>query len=138
GYAFNYLALLPCKEDLRDATFDFKTRVSFGIWNENEVKFTGLYRCINCDYQEYLGSLKIGYTPKFFQAINLHTSSGRFRVDGLAGGPGSGAATTPLLGVMASRLVNSDVASIDIVGTTPTISGAATGSTIGGYIRYLR
>jgi hypothetical protein len=157
GWAFNHLALLPCKEDLRydaDASglVDFPTRLSFSVWNENEVKYTGTQYCANCDtvnlgakygsYERYLADILTGKL-NFFQAKTLHTSSGRFRVEGLAGGicPAdnqeptwhgiSAAQKTPLIGVMASRILktgstNGGMGSLDIVGTTPTASAMDT------------
>jgi hypothetical protein len=152
GWAYNHVVFLPCKEDLRSdgdatGTFDFPTRLSFSVWNENEVKYTGTQYCAHCDgvngqtYETYLSRLNVGKL-NYFQAGTLHTSSGRFRVDGLAGGKCPGALKTPLVGVMATTIVktttngngNGGMKSIDIVGTTPSISAAATGDP--GYIKW--
>lgn len=155
GYAYNHLTLLPCREDLRydgdeaTAGFDFVTRLSFSVWNENEVKYTGMQYCAHCDgsgltghlggYESYLGNLKVGGL-NFFQQKYLHTPSGRFRVEGKSatetGICGSGGAKpTALIGVMSSRLVNMGMASRDIVGTTPSISAPETAINMG-YIRW--
>lgn len=151
GYAYNQLALLPCKEDLRydgeDALgeIDFVTRLSFSIWNQNEVKYTGTQYCAHCNgsnltgragsYERYLGDIYTG-SLNFFQAKTLHTPSGRFRVEGLSAGTSGicgagGAKPTPLIGVMASRIVNIDMKSPDIVGTTPSMSAPEMGTNFG-------
>jgi len=136
GHARNYLALAPCKEDLRsedNATgeFDFHTRLLFSVWNANEVKKTGHYSCAHCNgergangstYDIYLSDLKVGGL-NFFQEKNLKTNSGRFRVEGKAGGKCTGAKVTPLVGIMGSRLIKPG--SEDLVGTTGTGAGAA-------------
>ena len=54
GHAFNYLALAPCKEDLRSegegaGQLSQPTRLSFSMWNANEIKYTGTYSCANCN-----------------------------------------------------------------------------------------
>jgi hypothetical protein len=149
GWAYNHLVVLPCKEDLRsedDASgvMDYYTRLAFTVWNENEVKYTGMQACAHCGgtrdqtYEKYLGTLYNGKV-NYFQAASLHTDSGRFRVEGLGGGKcGADAKKTPLVGVMATTIVkagtNGAMKSVDIVGTTPTINGAVTAAADAGYI----
>lgn len=151
--AFNHLVLLPCKEDLRSTSgdFDYPTRLSFSVWNANEVKYTGTQSCAHCDgangstYELYLNSSM--FSRNFFNQYYLHTSSGSFRVVGLAGGICPGAKSTPLIGVMATRIghtygADGGMKSRDIVGTTPTTAGlslptSGTASSLeemGGYI----
>jgi len=136
GHARNYLALAPCKEDLRSedgapGEFDFHTRLLFSVWNANEVKKTGHYSCAHCNgergtngstYDIYLSDLKVGGI-NYFQEKNLGTNSGRFRVEGKAGGKCKGATATPLIGIMGSRLIKPG--SEDLVGTIGTGAGAA-------------
>jgi len=135
GLALNYLALAPCKEDLRtddDAMgeIDTSTRLVFTVWNKDERKFTGHYSCPHCNgppgstYDIYLSDLHIGGI-NYFQEKYLQTSSGRFRVEGAAGGKcGKGTAIkTPLVGIMASKLINS-LESTDIIATSGTSAGA--------------
>lgn len=135
GNAYNYLALAPCKEDLRtdgDASgeFDFYTRLNFSVWNANEVKYTGMYSCAHCSgpkgstYDVYLKD--VGNTKKgnYFMESYLHTDSGRFRVEGMAGGKCPGAQKTPLIGIMASQLID-PYGSTDMIATTGTGAGAA-------------
>lgn len=131
GYAFNNLALIPCKEDLTGPSYNLKTKVTYTIWNENEVKYTGLYQCANCDYESALGNLNVGRSTKTFRMKNLHTSSGRFRVEGLFSSKcGADSVATPFVGVMSSQLVDST----DLVGTNGSASGLA--NTDYGYIWY--
>jgi len=136
GHARNYLALAPCKEDLRseddaEGEFDFHTRLVFSVWNANEVKKTGHYSCAHCNgerkangstYDIYLSDLKVGGLNYFQEAI-LGTNSGRFRVEGAKGGKCKGAKATPLIGIMGSHLINNPD-STDLVGTGGTGAGA--------------
>lgn len=57
----------------------------------------------------------------YFQEASLHTNSGRFRVEGLAGGKCPNAKKTPLIGIMASKLTNPG--SADMIATTGTGCG---------------
>jgi hypothetical protein len=55
-------------------------KASFDVWNENEVKFSGLHRCITCWDQ----TLASNYgTPNHLLASNLQTNFGKARIDGL-------------------------------------------------------
>jgi hypothetical protein len=123
GYAFNSLALVPCKANLTDLATNLSTKVLYTIWNENEVKYVGLYQCANSAHESYLGSLAVPRNQKYFQMKLLHTSSGRMRVEGVSSTTcGSGSVNTPLLGVLSSRLVGSS----DIVGTNASTAGKET------------
>ncbi len=155
GHALNYLALAPCKEDLRgsddDAEYaegaaDFYTRLVYTVWNANEIKFTGTNSCAHCNgavgntYDVYLGDLKVG-AQSFFKQEFLHTNSGRVKVEGKATGPRGqckDAKATPLIGVMGRKLT--DPSSTDLVGTGGTAAGAQmnkNGNGLGpGYIRW--
>ena len=121
GFAINDLSLVPCKEDFTGGP-STQTDLVFTIWNENEVKFTGMYACANCVYEAYLGKLLVGRTNRTFTVSNLHTSSGRFRVDGLKGTKCPGSDKTSLVGVMATRLT-AGPGSTDLVATNGTGSG---------------
>jgi hypothetical protein len=125
GFAINDLSLVPCKEDLTNPDYSTKTDLVFTIWNENEVKFTGMYACASCVYEAYLGQLLVGRTNRTFTVSNLHTSSGRFRVDGLKGTKCPGSDKTSLVGVMATKLTPSpgNPGSTDLVATNGTGSG---------------
>ena len=123
GYAFNNLALVPCKTDLTETTVNTKTQLAYTIWNENSVMYSGLYKCANCAYTTDLGSLSVLRNQKLFQKKNLKTPSGHFRVEGSAGNYcGAAAVSTPLLGVMSSKLVGSD----DFVAMAGTANGKET------------
>jgi hypothetical protein len=123
GYAFNNLALVPCKTDLTDVTLNLKTKLLYTIWNENNVQYTGTSSCANCAYQIDLGDLATLRDVRNFQYKYLHTPAGRFRVDGTAGTScGADCQSTPLLGVMSSNLAGSTA----IVGTNGSTSGKET------------
>ncbi len=132
GWAFNNLALVPCKEDLTNDTVNLYTKVVYTIWSENEVKYSGLYQCANSAYESWLGNLKSPRNQKFFQMKTLHTSSGRFRVQAFSSASCGGAAeSTPLLGVLSGRMRTGT----DMYGTAGTASGKETSDY--GYIRWI-
>jgi hypothetical protein len=105
------LTLVPCKQDLRQDRTPTCTKAKFDIWNENETKYTGAYRCFKCWYEGFLNEIAppFGYGGDKFTHDVLHTAAGRFRVTGVAstvcnGKFGSlctgGQVASPLLGVM--------------------------------------
>jgi len=115
------LTLVPCKQDLRQDRVPTCTKAKFDIWNENETKFTGAYRCIKCWYEGFLHEIgaPYGYGGDKFTYWVLKTYAARFRVTGVASSvcvnkfktpdtvyaPGKdkctgGQVASPLLGVM--------------------------------------
>jgi hypothetical protein len=77
------LTLLPLSVDLRqDHGPRVTTKAKFDIWNENEVKFSGVERCITCWDQRLLANY--GSVPNHFLIQHLHTNKGRARIDGMA------------------------------------------------------
>jgi hypothetical protein len=123
GYAFNSLALVPCKTDFTGVTLDTKTQLVYTIWNEWGVGYSGLYQCANCAYTSWLGSLSVVRKQKLFQMKSLHTPSGHFRVEGIANSVCAvDAVSTPLLGVISSAIAGSK----DIVAMAGSASGKET------------
>jgi len=140
GHARNYLALAPCKEDLRGeededdpeaGAVDWYTRLVYSVWNSNEEKLTGTTSCAHCNgppggtYDIYLSDLKVGGMSCFDESI-LKTNSGRVKIRGMAAGARSecaNAKATPLVGVMARRMIK-PYDSVDLFGTGGTSAGA--------------
>jgi len=79
---WNELTLMPMDIDLRQETEGpTVTKATFTLWNENEIKFTGMDRCISCWDQEWL----INYdAPNHFLYANLGTDKGKAQIDGFA------------------------------------------------------
>jgi hypothetical protein len=76
------LTLFPVDVDLRQETDGpVTTKASFTIWNMNEVKLTGLDRCITCWDQTLLSVYGV---PNHFLAVNLQTPKGKAQINGLA------------------------------------------------------
>lgn len=76
------LTLMPLDLDLRqESDGPVTTKATFTIWNANEVKFTGLDRCITC-WDQTLVSLYPA--PNHFLVENLQTDRGKAQVNGLA------------------------------------------------------
>lgn len=81
------LTLVPCHQDLRQDRHPTCTKAKFDIWNENEVKYTGVHQCVKCWFEGYLGNIGKngeGLGGAKFLYRNLHTIVGRFRVQGMA------------------------------------------------------
>jgi hypothetical protein len=97
------LTLHPVFADLRAVGFPRPTtRAEFTVWNQNEVKLTGISRFITCWYQVRLSTI----TPNHFLLANLQTDRGKVLIDGLP----SLQCTNPvlpqsLLGVKATRIL---------------------------------
>jgi hypothetical protein len=142
------LALVPCKQDLRQDRTPTCTKAKFDVWNENETKYTGAHRCIKCWYEGYLAPLDFpgppygfGFGGDKFTYAGLHTFLARFRVTGVASSvcnnkfktpdtkyaPGTdkckgGQVNSPLLGVLWHRVaLNVDQM---LIGITPHHAGA--------------
>ncbi len=144
-----YLALVPCKQDLRQDRTPTCTKAKFDVWNENETKYTGAYRCIKCWFEGELNEIEVfvpgngyGYGSDKFTLAGLHTFLARFRVTGVAStvcvkkfttpntvyGPGSdkcsgGQVASPLLGVLYHDVLFPGGVEM-MIGTTPHTAGA--------------
>ena len=75
------LTLHPLSLDVRQETNGpVTTKAHFDVWNENEVKFSGAYRCITCWDQTLLSNYGI---PNHFILPHLQTQMGKARIEGL-------------------------------------------------------
>ena len=75
------VTLHPVSVDLRQETDGpVTTKAHFDVWNMNEVKFSGAYRCITCWDQTLLSDYGI---PNHFLIDTLQTAHGKARIDGL-------------------------------------------------------
>ena len=75
------LTLHQVSADLRQETDGpVTTKAHFDVWNMNEVKFSGAYRCITCWDQTLLSDYGI---PNHFLIDTLQTAHGQARIDGL-------------------------------------------------------
>jgi hypothetical protein len=76
------LTLYPVSVDLMQETCGpVLTKAKFDIWNMNEVRFSGLDRCITCWDQTFLSNYD---PPNYFLVGNLQTDKGKARIDGIA------------------------------------------------------
>jgi len=87
------VTLVPCKQDLRQDRIPTCTKAKFDVWNENETKYTGAYRCLKCWVEFELDEINVaaatnpagyGFGPDKFTRDGLHTWLARFRVTGVA------------------------------------------------------
>jgi hypothetical protein len=80
------VTLHPVSADLRQETEGpVTTKAHFTVWNMNEVKFSGAFRCITCWDQQLLSLYDIpDGGPLHFHVDNLQTDHGKARIDGLA------------------------------------------------------
>ena len=114
------LTLHPVSADLRqDSVGPVTTKAHFDIWDMNEFKKSGTYRCITCWDQTCLSNYRF---PNNFLLENLWTDRGKARISGVASqlcnvdfDPTNGplgadprdvvSVSTPLLGVATKRMV---------------------------------
>jgi len=88
--AYADMTLVPCKQDLRQDRTPTCTKAKFDIWNANETKYTGAYRCLKCWYEGILERINAqppngaGYGGDKFTYNSLKTWVARFRVQGVA------------------------------------------------------
>jgi len=76
------VTLHPISADLRQETEGpITTKAHYLVWNQNETKLSGAFRCITCWDQTLLSSYG---TPNHFFLNTLQTDHGKARVDGLA------------------------------------------------------
>lgn len=119
------LTLVPCKQDLRQDRRPTFTKAKFDIWNENETKYTGAYQCIKCWFENQLD--RIQYGAGKFTRRELHTTMGRFRVQGVASTVCSPAAlASPLVGLSVQELSFNNETVDALAGTTANSAGIDT------------
>jgi len=144
-----YVALVPCKQDLRQDRYPTCTKAKYDVWNENETKYTGAHRCIKCWFEGALDQIDVytpgngfGYGADKFTWTGLHTFLARFRVTGVAstvcvrkflngvndrctlpGQPIAGQVNSPLLGVLYHDIRYDGLPPM-LIGTTPHTAGA--------------
>lgn len=95
------LTLMPVSMDLVREGEPVSTKAEFTVWNENEVKFSGMSRCITC-WDE---TLFTDYAqPNHFVITALQTQTGRLRVRGVGNADCPGSVDAALLGTMRRRL----------------------------------
>jgi hypothetical protein len=104
------VTLHPITADLRqDTTGPVTTKAKFDVWNQNEIRLSGMEKCITC-WDQTLGSR---YTnPNYFLRGNLQTDKGKARIDGIESRvvcpltvePGTFSGPASLLGVAIKQL----------------------------------
>ena len=77
------------------------TKAHYDVWNENEVKLSGAYRCISCWDQTLLSQYGI---PNHFLLPHLQTDHGKARIDGLGSPLCPGSESVAMLGLVARWL----------------------------------
>ena len=93
---------IPC---LRPPCFPV-TKANFDIWNENEVKFSGVHRCIHSWDQTWLSRYDDDALVNQFWLPMMHTNKGKARINNHASTTVCGPDTikAPLIGVAAKEL----------------------------------
>jgi len=91
------LTLHPVTVDFTDGGAPVSTKAHFDVWNENEVKFSGAYRCVTCWDQTLLDDYGV---PNHFLLYTLQSSAGKARIDGIASPLCEGSVDAAMLGVM--------------------------------------
>lgn len=83
------------------------TKANFDVWNQNEVKFSGLNRCVTGWDQEMASNYA---APNFFLNGNLGTNVGSARIDGITSITCPSSVDSALIGVAATRVTYSPFA----------------------------
>jgi len=92
------ITLHPVSVDLRqETTGPVTTKADYTVWNQNEVKLSGMHRCVTCWDQQLARLYEL---PNHMFVSTLQTNHGKARIDGVAsqncdldlfgvGGPGT-------------------------------------------------
>jgi hypothetical protein len=113
------VTLLPASLDVRQETDGpVTTKAHYDVWNMNEVKLSGAYRCITCWDQTLLSNYGI---PNHFFIQTLQTAHGKARIDGLASQLCPGSIDAALVGIAVKKLafdfdIDFDDAATNLVG----------------------
>jgi len=102
GFVDEELTLLPADVDLRQETNGPTiTKGNFDIWNQDEVRFSGTHRCVNCWDQTLLSEYA---SPNHFLRGMIHTDKGKARVDGLQSDVCPDSVESPMVGVFTKEI----------------------------------
>ncbi len=97
------ITLHPVSADLRQETNGpVITKARFDIWNEDETRFSGTERCINCWDQTLMSNYG---APNHFTRAVLGTDKGKARVDGIASQNCPLSVDAALLGITVKRII---------------------------------
>jgi hypothetical protein len=108
------LTLHPVSLDVRQETEGpVTTKAHIDVWNENELKLSGAFRCVTCWDQTLLSDYGV---PNHFLIQTLQTDHGKARIDGVASQECEGSVDSALLGVAAKMLSFDLGASFDNAG----------------------
>jgi hypothetical protein len=97
------LTLVPMDIDLRhnSGAPPLTTKAFFDVWNENEDKFSGAFRCVTCWDSTLISAYGV---PNHFRVDTLLTDFGKARINGVAAPQCEGSVATALLGVTTRSL----------------------------------
>lgn len=130
GFVNTDITLHPVDLDLVRTGQPVATKAEYNVWNENEVKFSGLYRCVTCWDQALAGFYAEAPVTNHLRIMFLGTNFGKARITGEAGfqcndvDPETGepivAQETELLGVRATLMTfgNGDINGFDAAAGT--------------------
>jgi hypothetical protein len=137
GVVSNRLAIAGCTLNLNQDWVPVYTKLTFDVWNENEVKFTGAFECADSwhetDFSPTLSTTNggpIDAGAQNFQFSGLGTYSARYRVQGIKSTQCENTSAKPpivtqAVGVLAVQ--STDLTLGDYVGTTLAAAGKFTG-----------
>ena len=95
------LTLQPVSADLRlnsgDNAGPTAVKAQFEVWNENEVKFSGAYRCVTC-WDQALVNAYYSWV-NHFDVMTLQSDFGKARIDGVASPDCEDSVKDPMLGI---------------------------------------
>jgi hypothetical protein len=119
------LTILPISLDVSGSmTNHFRTKGHFEVWNENAVKFTGMYRCVEGWDQTLFSAYDV---PNIFLRSNLMTDTGKVHLDGIPSLMCEGSDYAPLIGVVNKLMSFQYDDAFDATGKLPVGSGSEAG-----------
>jgi hypothetical protein len=132
-YLDNDLNVSICKQDLRQDFTPHFTKIRFEVWNEQEVKFTGSYQCVDSvssfglDPSDAAGLV----APENFTFNTLRTTNAMFHATGIASTQCAGSENTGIVAVLTTSIGIGDATEDAELGNTIHGAGVAVNSSTG-------
>lgn len=125
------LTLVPCKVNVKQDTYNIRTKAQFDLWNENEVHYTGVYQCIRSWFEGLIDDMANNGSK--FRLNDLHSAFGRFRVTGVASTVCRESVHSPLIGLAVTQIDSDSDGEVDAI---TGVTGNAAGIDASGFVKW--
>lgn len=116
--AASRLYVTSCNQDLRQDYVDHFTKLEFIVWNEQEVKATGAYKCIDSWDEAILAPVvQFGGRTEAFENLtsaSLGTLTARYKVTGVQSTQCSGSEAAGLLGIQQTTFAGGETTAANV------------------------